>query len=813
MRGFARHLLLACAVACSAISFGAFDVHVTGGSTQNGNFIPLYFSWHYMVPINGSGWTANDSMHISLYGPLNTTGISPSATEIATFSADGGGSFNTSVQIPYDEGGAHTIPRPGLYQIQAHGDLTGTVWSSEKFDIAPATYLSDAVGIDWSHERGGRDGGVEGIKRVFPHWMSVWDEHPVGVYGTIADTDFNGNNQPSFITHSDFPFDHYAHDFNSMMIPDHDYLWAMGTSNFFRLAPDQAGREIGRMEIEEETQNAGDPDHTNQGSMGMPLFATATAGDRVYVVGRWILDAGHPDVGDRCEIHPPRMLATMRARPTVVPLTPGSACMTYAKQVDVVVNGHGGGANQFFHSLSDVLGSGGRVQDVMGDTTDYYSGDIFISTGLDVEPFASAGGYERAAEFQNINDMDYEFDMPLPSPPSGATTPKVEVTKQSMDNTAVNEVITYTNPVAGLPTIAHIKIPCNGGDNGTYARTLKFYWDAYKAPGRHFEIQMDNIHVNDNDDPFGIFETGEWFLWTDVSGQWINLSQQNPDPFFNTQDGDTIGGLSAAHFDVYLDPGQSLRALTEGYEQDHMDYFFGTGQGNDSAADVAEIATAFLDVTEPGDNDELGGALYRQDNATKDNAPGNYDIASTPTDGQYYQMRMHVNYVAAPPRMELNGVPTDFGNTCLNEFQDKVVEIFNVGEAPMVVNSATVTGAGFSRLTSPSFPLEIAGGSHVDITVRFNPTDISQGSGQLIFDSNDPCQGHLVFPISGVVTYPKATLSGNLDYGMLPVDDRSVGSSITKNFHINNTGACPLEISGMAVSAGGCNRPNRRDFS
>ena len=803
MKGFTRHLLVLGAVALCSTAFASQTVHVSGGSTQNGNFIPLYFSWHYNVPVDGSGWGSGESIHIFLHGPLNTLGVSPSDHEIGNFAASGGGTFSTTVQIPYDEGGAYTIPEPGLYRVDAHGDTTGTAFSADNIVIAPATYLSDPVAIDWSHERGGRDGGIGGIKRVFPHWMSVWDERPIGLYGTIADTDFNGNNQPSFITHSDFPFDHYAHDFNSMLIPDHDFLWAMGTSNFYRLADDQPTREIGRMEIEEETQNAGDPDHTNQGGMGMPLFNTPTAGDRVYVVGRWILDAGHPDVGDRCEVHPPRMMATIRQRPSVVPLTPGSSCMTYAKQVDVVVNGNGGGANQFFYSLSNVLGSGGRVRDVMGDTTDYYEGDLFESTGLDVDPFASAGGYSRAPEFLNINDMDYDFDVPLPAPPSGALVPAVQVTTHGMDTTSVNEVVTYTNPVAGLPTIAHVHIPCNGGDNGTYARTLRFYWDKYKAPGRHFEVQMDNIRVNDNDDPFGSLETGEWFLWTDVAGQWINLSQYNPDPFFNTQDDDTIGGLGAAHFDVYLDPGQSLRVLTEGYEQDHMDYLFGGGFGNDATADVAGIATAFADITEPGDNDELGGALLRVDNATKDNAPGSYDIASQPTDGQYYQMRLHVTYVAAPPRIELNGVPTDFGHVCLNDFQDKVVTIFNVGEAPLDVKSVAVTGNGFSRLTSPTFPLTIAGGEHVDITVRFSPTDISQGTGQLIFDSNDPCQGHLTFPISGSVSYAKATLSGNLDYGMVPVDDRSIGFNPSKSFKINNTGGCPLVISNVAVSSGG----------
>jgi hypothetical protein len=53
------------------------------------------------------------------------------------------------------------------------------------------------------------------------------------------------------------------------------------------------------------------------------------------------------------------------------------------------------------------------------------------------------------------------------------------------------------------------------------------------------------------------------------------------------------------------------------------------------------------------------------------------------------------------------------------------------------------------------------------------------------------------------VTYPKATLSGNLSYGQQPVDDRTTGSSVTRNFFINNTGGCPLTVTSVSVISGG----------
>ena len=37
-----------------------------------------------------------------------------------------------------------------------------------------------------------------------------------------------------------------------------------------------------------------------------------------------------------------------------------------------------------------------------------------------------------------------------------------------------------------MPTTAHVHLPYQGADNGVYARTLLFAWDAFSPPGKHF---------------------------------------------------------------------------------------------------------------------------------------------------------------------------------------------------------------------------------------------------------------------------------------------------------------------------------------
>lgn len=789
-------------LACAASA--AQDITVSGGINPNGFNTPGLFTWHSTVPIHGSGWAPGESVTVSIAGPINTLGVAPTNRVMKTVTADGGGNFDDSFVIPYDEGGPRTMPQPGYYEVRASAP-SGSDASPAHINLCPATYLFDGVGIDWSHERGGRDGGVGGIKKVFPHWMSVWDEKPVGIYGECSFTDTDGNNIPSFMRHSEYPGDHYAHDFNIMLVPDEAYRWVLGTANYYNIEDKEPNREYGRLEIEHEMLNDGGISY-GHGLIGMPLFVLPTPGDRIYTVGRWTLDAGHPDKGDRCEMHPPRLLVTLRKRPTVMPVSPDMPdCMTYATQADVYLSPHFGGAGRNFYSLSNVLGSGGRIQDVQSDTTDYYSGDIFSSTGLNTEPFASNGGYNRLPEAQTINDMDYDFDVPLPPAPSGATAPQVQVTHQQNHGTAVVEQITYTNPVNGLPTVAHVHIPAQGGDNGIYAATLKFAWDKYKAPAKHFQIRLQNMLIKDNSDDLP-FAEGEWYMWADVAGHWINLTQVDSDAFLNTSDDDVIDLTSTGAIDVYVNPGDPLYTAAFGYEQDCLDGLFGTGFGWDSFDAAINLAACAADLDEPLDNDDLAGAVFKFDDPTKTNAPGNYDLSAAKAilndDDSHYNLRLKVDYVPAEPRIEVNGVPASFGNVCLNASGDKVVEIYNIGEKDLEVNDIQVTGGGFSRLGSPNLPFTIAGGEHVNVTVRFSPTDINQGAGKITFFSTDHCQGKLTYDLDGTVSYPKATLSGNLAYGFVPVDDRTVGFSSSKTFKVNNTGGCPLVVSGATVSSG-----------
>jgi hypothetical protein len=610
---------------------------VSGGITLNGEMKPLLFTWNAPVPITGSGWTAGEGVAIALYGPLNSPGVPPAEVRLGSVTADALGNLAGAPVIPYDggiTGAAARIPRPGLYAVRATGPASGMISAADAISLCPGTYTADQP-LDWTHERGARDGVLPGDFKQFsperfdPEWATVWDERPVEAYGTIAPTGDDPVEQPSKISPSDNPATHYGHDAISFMVPDPTYQWVIGTSNYYAGEPDSP--ELGRMEIEWETLNGGSTATYGKGNIGLPLWATPTAGDRVYVVGRWILDAGHPELGGRTEMHPPRLMATMRRRPA------GTAA-----QVDIYVSGHGAGANYMPVGLSTTLNQGGygggRIRDVLNASEQeryYRAGPLspllsllviplierLAGASLTAQIFPDAGPTafpwgDPSPEEHAINDMDYDFEVPLPPPPDGATAVVMNAITQPQHGTSVLETVMYTNLVNGLPTTAHIHLPYKDADNGIYARTLQFSWDVPPPVPSHLQVSINRLNV--------LAADGKWQLWADVSGQWSYLSGLAAG-LLQTRRGESVT-LPPNQTDVWLRPDDTLRVYVQGYRAACVDGYFGQLFGKTSY----NAGITFLADCGPIDNDSLGGALLEMEQPV---TTGNYNLRATAPDG------------------------------------------------------------------------------------------------------------------------------------------------------------------------------------
>jgi hypothetical protein len=225
--------------------------------------------------------------------------------------------------------------------------------------------------------------------------------------------------------------------------------------------------------------------------------------------------------------------------------------------------------------------------------------------------------------------MDYDFDVPLPSPPPGATAPRVEISQQPQHTTAVSEVVTFTNPVNGLATTAHVHLPYKGADNGIYARTLKFVWDVPAPRPNQVQVSLQRINVIDTD--------GRWQLWADVAGQWKYLTGLAPG-LLQTKSGNSVA-IPANQADVWLGPADSLRVYVQGYRANCLDDYFGKLFGMSSY----QAGLSFISSCGPVDNDDLGGALLE---LVPPVMPGQYRIAANDPDGNsHFTVDLTVNAV------------------------------------------------------------------------------------------------------------------------------------------------------------------------
>ena len=150
--------------------------------------------------------------------------------------------------------------------------VAGLAWAAT-VDIPP---ISNTL----AKARGCRDGGFQDRNRIDPEWVSVQASDAPAVAEGVVRT--------SHVTHKDLPSSHISHDWNFDVALDPAYLGLHSDANH----REPNGERW--MEMEWETE------------FFPPAFFPAL-GDRVWMMGRWVFDCGHPPYAT--EFHPPKAVA------------------------------------------------------------------------------------------------------------------------------------------------------------------------------------------------------------------------------------------------------------------------------------------------------------------------------------------------------------------------------------------------------------------------------------------------------------------------------------------------------------------------
>jgi hypothetical protein len=137
-----------------------------------------------------------------------------------------------------------------------------------------------------------------------------------------------------------------------------------------------------------------------------------------------------------------------------------------------------------------------------------------------------------------------------------------------------------------------------------------------------------------------------------------------------------------------------------------------------------------------------------------------------------------------------------FPNTTAGNDTSAIVQMFNNGNATLIVDSINLSGDVFS-IDPVSFPLQILPGNSENITVRFTPIDYSYYQGNLNIYCNDPVNPVVQVSLAGqgVFSGPVITLlPTSLNFGNVWVGEDGIAF---RNFKIINKGDQTLDITGM----------------
>lgn len=291
---------------------------------------------------------------------------------------------------------------------------------------------------------------------MLPAWVpiagttSVVRDHTTGETRFAAD--FSGETRTiegilvkSKITDNDFPFQpwHTYYDWNFYVRADTQYTYLNSPTNI--------EEDEGLIECEWDTAF-------------LPSWAWPQDGDRIWLVGRWIYDCGHPTVhGHKSEIHPPKAIASFRSEAVQFEGNPGPT---------------------------------------RANTTALFIG--------------REGGYWR----QPINDQDYAFDLYLPPQPYAEAVPRWTIAPQ----TGVLPVQPQLTPFpAGAPRALRVVIPLKGVNPHpeNYGVIISGGWSdplgTEATLVKRFRVTIEEILMDANLDPTG---ADEWYIYVGVNGHW-----------------------------------------------------------------------------------------------------------------------------------------------------------------------------------------------------------------------------------------------------------------------------------------------------
>ena len=126
-------------------------------------------------------------------------------------------------------------------------------------------------------------------------------------------------------------------------------------------------------------------------------------------------------------------------------------------------------------------------------------------------------------------------------------------------------------------------------------------------------------------------------------------------------------------------------------------------------------------------------------------------VTFTPTDTtDYTTATQTVTLTVNPstPTLTINATSVPFGDVVINTPATQSVTLTSTGTSAVTVNSAVVTGTGFT-VAGATFPMALTPGQMVTLSVEFDPTAAGAATGQLTITSTSSTNGTAAIALTG----------------------------------------------------------------
>ena len=181
---------------------------------------------------------------------------------------------------------------------------------------------------------------------------------------------------------------------------------------------------------------------------------------------------------------------------------------------------------------------------------------------------------------------------------------------------------------------------------------------------------------------------------------------------------------------------------------------------------------------------------------------GSLTIGSNSTTGSTVSVALSGTGTSAPsPELAISASSLSFGSDTLNTAKLQTLTLMSTGTSAVTVNTATISGAGFT-LVAGTFPQTLAPGHSLTLQLQFKPATAGAASGSLTIGSSSTTGSTVLVALSGTgtgVPSPQLAISASsLSFG-----SDTVNTATDLTLTLMSTGTSAVTVNAAAITGAG----------